>query len=153
MNDGFIVIAASVAMQLHRFRQVSPRSVEAGGILLGSRRGRHLDVTMATTPKMADRQSRIGFHRLSAFHQIFAIRAWRRLGRTVDYLGEWHTHPERVPAPSDIDRSEWCKLARSRANELVFVILGVEGIWVEVALRGRVHRVTEICEVGPIAPR
>jgi integrative and conjugative element protein (TIGR02256 family) len=138
LNDGFILIAAAVVQQIRRHRQLTAFSTEAGGILLGLRRGRHLEVTMATTPKRADWRSRLGFHRLSRFHQKHATRAWLRFQRTVDYLGEWHTHPERFPTPSGIDRAEWGKLTRSRTSDLLFVIVGTEGLWVSIGKQGRI---------------
>jgi integrative and conjugative element protein (TIGR02256 family) len=98
---------------------------------------------MATTPKKADRQNRIAFERISAFHQKFAVRAWRRLGRTVDYLGEWHTHPESLPRPSGIDRSEWSRLTRLRTNELLFLILGMDGIWLGIAKHRQLHQIAQ----------
>lgn len=52
--------------------------------------------------------------------------AWRRSGGVTTYLGEWHTHPEEVPAPSVIDRIGWAKklLADSFSEAIFFVILG-----------------------------
>jgi integrative and conjugative element protein (TIGR02256 family) len=139
INDGFVLIDAPVVRQICRHRQNGAMASEAGGILLGSRRGRHIEVTMATSPKQSDKQGRTAFHRLSDYHQVYAIRAWRRLGKTVDYVGEWHTHPESTPSPSGVDKSEWSKLTRTRANELLFLIVGIEGIWAGVGFRGKLR--------------
>jgi integrative and conjugative element protein (TIGR02256 family) len=138
-NDGFVIVTAAVLRQVTKHRQTAGHHQEAGGILLGSRRGRHIEITFATTPKRGDKRSRTAFHRLSLFHQRFATRAWLRLGRTLDYLGEWHTHPERDPSPSLIDRGEWTKLVRSNKRELVFLILGISGVWIGLSNSGVVR--------------
>lgn len=143
-NDGFVIVTSPVLRQINRYRQGAMHDVEAGGILLGARRARHIDITLATTPKHGDKRSRVGFHRLSSFHQSFAIRAWRRFGRKLDYVGEWHTHPERNPSPSPIDQMEWAKLMRTRNSDLVFMILGISGVWLGVSHRGVVKELAKL---------
>lgn len=133
LNEGYIIISSVVLRLTNRHRQITSNAHEAGGILLGERRGRHIEVTFATTPKRGDKSSRTGFHRRSPFHQRFATRNWRRLGGKLDYVGEWHTHPELNPRPSTIDQKEWNKLIRTRKNGLVFMILGTSGLWLGFA--------------------
>jgi len=131
--------------QINKHRQIAGHHCEAGGILMGLRRGRHLEVTIATTPKREDKRTRIRFERISPFHQKFAIRAWRRLDRKLDYVGEWHTHPENRPRPSGIDRREWEELIRVNKRELLFIIVGISDIWVGMSSQGRLA-------VEPLAP-
>lgn len=140
VNDAFIIVTSAVLRQMNRHRQIGLRDHEGGGILLGARRGRHIDITFATTPKRGDKRSRTSFHRFSRFHQTFAIHAWQRLSRKLDYVGEWHTHPECNPYPSPIDRAEWAKLMRSNKSELVFIILGISGIWMGLSNGGVVNQ-------------
>ncbi len=137
-NDGFIIVNASVVRQMDKHRQIAGHHCEAGGILMGLRRGRHLEVTIATTPKREDKRTRIGFERISPFHQKFAVRAWRRLEYKLDYVGEWHTHPENSPRPSGIDKAEWAKLIRLNKRELLFIIVGISDTWVGMSRRGGV---------------
>lgn len=44
-----------------------------------------------------------------------------------------------------IDEGEWRKLIRSSKRELLFIILGISGIWVGISARGRP-------EVEPLIP-
>ena len=104
---------------------------------MGLRRGRHIEVTIATTPKREDKRSRVSFDRVSPFHRKFAIRAWRRFGRKLDYVGEWHTHPEARPRPSMIDKAEWERLIRTSRAQLLFVIVGGAGLWTGISIPGR----------------
>ena len=123
-TDGLILIEASVIDFVGRYAQRSIASTEAGGILLGHRKGKHLHVVRATEPATADRRSRFKFQREIEPHQTIATQAWRQSGQTMDYLGEWHSHPESNPHPSNIDLTEWKKIV-SRASEcFVFLIVG-----------------------------
>lgn len=140
-DDARILIEPLVLATLARFRQTSTAAPEAGGILLGYRRGRHLHVSKATTPQAGDTQHRYGFRRQAQPHQKIALEEWKAERETMDYLGEWHTHPESSPTPSSIDRQEWRKICSSRREFMVFFIAGTENLlWVGVeqgnALRG-----------------
>lgn len=54
--------------------------------------------------------------------------------RNIDYLGEWHTHSQRIPVPSSIDRAEWHKLATEhmRTSTLLTVVVGTKALHVEL---------------------
>ncbi|MEO9706594.1 MAG: Mov34/MPN/PAD-1 family protein [Nitratireductor sp.] len=103
---------------------------EVGGILLGLRRGKYLHVTAATLPGLRDRSSRIWFLRFDRIHQIAAVRKWLVSGFKVDWIGEWHSHPEVSPKPSLVDIQTWQSQANKRRAPMVYVILGLEGFWV-----------------------
>ena len=124
--NGVILIETTVMNVLTGYAQRSNCSMEAGGILLGHRKGSHLQVVFATEPSPADRRSRFRFQREIEPHQTIATQAWQQSGQTMDYLGEWHSHPESDPHPSNIDLTEWKKII-SRASEcFVFLIVGNE---------------------------
>lgn len=116
-----------------RFRGRSER----GGILLGLRRGRHFEINEATLPTAWDRGSMFAFRRSAAGHQAVALRRWRGSQHTVDWIGEWHSHPEHLPSPSSIDLRSWRDITRHRAASMVFVILGYEGLWLGLCTPGR----------------
>jgi integrative and conjugative element protein (TIGR02256 family) len=136
VNDSFVIFTSAVTRRLNRFRQTGVQRNEGGGVLLGSRRGRHIAVSLITTPKLGDKAGRFGFSRNSTFHRRFAVRAWLRFGRKLDYVGEWHTHPERYPQPSALDRAEWAKLARRARAPMIFLILGISSVWAGISENG-----------------
>lgn len=139
-----VLIEAGPLTLLDRFHQPGRAALEAGGILLGYRRGLHLHVVAATTPQAADRRSRFRFHRADPHHQIAAMDHWESSGMRVDYLGEWHTHPEAQPTPSHLDYSEWRKICSRRSSPMVFVILGWSGdIWLGVSKGTRIAQSLE----------
>ena len=114
-------------------RQLKSTDTEAGGILLGLRRDDHLHVTGLTTPRPADKRSRTSFQRKDKFHQARALAAWRESGGVVDYIGEWHSHPERHPLPSSIDTREWKSICQFQRKPMVFLIAGtLAHLWLGV---------------------
>jgi integrative and conjugative element protein (TIGR02256 family) len=54
--------------------------------------------------------------------------AWHISSGTCTYLGEWHTHPEPIPTPSVVDRSDWRRrlMTDQTTKPLFFVIVGME---------------------------
>lgn len=141
-RGAFVLVEPCVLDGVHKQRQQGPNDPEAGGILLGMRRGEHIHVTQLTSPGPEDRRTRTAFHRARRSHQDLALRQWRESGGVMDYLGEWHTHPEVGPSPSATDLREWRTLLRSYDAALVFLIAGTQeqlwfglgnGTWVQAA--------------------
>jgi integrative and conjugative element protein (TIGR02256 family) len=134
---GSILIEQDVLVLLSGYRQSAIAAPESGGILLGYRRGPHLHVSAATVPQPGDRQSRFSFDRQERSHQRLATAHWRDTGEAGDYLGEWHTHPESQPTPSDIDTKAWLDVTIRRDVPMLFVILGTRtSLWLGVGVRG-----------------
>jgi integrative and conjugative element protein (TIGR02256 family) len=122
--EAAILVEAAVMSSILSYAQRSSGSTEAGGILLGHRRGKHLHVVRATEPSRADRRTRYQFQREIEPHQTIATRAWQESNQTIDYLGEWHSHPESNPRPSGTDLSEWKKILNRTGDRIVFLIIG-----------------------------
>ena len=129
IEDGWILVENTVMGVISQHIQTRPDSLEAGGILIGYRRANHLHIVALTEPHPQDRRSVTSFERISPFHQEQALVLWKQSGGQLDYLGEWHTHPERKPSPSGIDKREWRKLYFRRLTPLIFIIAGTEGYW------------------------
>ncbi|KAB0549088.1 hypothetical protein F7R01_16865 [Pseudomonas argentinensis] len=126
-----ILVESSPLEAMDLYRQNAPHKPEAGGIILGYRRDTHLHVTQVTIPQVDDKRHRYGFHRSAQHHQQVALKAWHASGKTMDYLGDWHTHPELHPSPSGLDLNEWKKICSQRKSPMLFMILGVRGdLWV-----------------------
>lgn len=126
---GTLLFEPLVLKEMMKFQQVGSNDIEAGGILLGYRRGIHLQVTGLTTPQPGDARSRFSFKRRDERHQAIALERWRESGCTMDYLGEWHTHPEHAPTPSTIDSAEWEKILHQTNALMIFAIVGTSADW------------------------
>lgn len=111
LDDGSLLLNFSdeVLGMFERHVQVGDLP-ESGGVLLGTV---HKKGLLVTKPTRLDRQLRYLFERLPFGHRAVAKRFWRSSGGTTRYIGEWHTHPQDIPVPSDIDLDEWKKLAGS----------------------------------------
>jgi integrative and conjugative element protein (TIGR02256 family) len=125
-----VEVADEVIATIESFSHAPQADREAGGILIGSYRGPHVEIVDCTTPMPQDRRLWNLFDRKDPGHRDRAMRHWRESCRTVTFVGEWHTHPEPMPSPSFIDRSTWRRIGkRHKVGPLVFVIRGIEGWW------------------------
>lgn len=143
-DDGFILIEDQVIRTLDQYRQRLPDSPESGGILLGYRRERHLHVTDVTVPLKTDSRTRTRFYRSADPHQQAAHDRWCKSGGTMDYIGEWHTHPEICPSPSTIDTRGWKGICEARQVPMLFVIAGTQDcLWIGLGA-GQDHRIMRL---------
>jgi len=149
LRTGRVLIEHAVWQKVISFQQKELAAPEAGGILLGHRRGRHLHVVDATVPQPDDSGSRFRFFRRKDSHLRIAHARWKEAAETIDYLGEWHTHPEARPIPSALDSTEWRKIYQSRSGPMIFMIIGWSSeIWLGVAagsqLQGALYDVPDV---------
>ena len=140
-EDGYVLGEGQVIEQLCEFRQSTAGAKEAGGILLGFRRGKHMHLVDMTGPMPKDRRRRTYFDRRDSGHQRYALRRWHESAHKIDYLGDWHTHPEENPTPSWLDRIEWWRLLRGRTTSLLFCIVGTRSMWMGAGARSGVHEI------------
>lgn len=127
-NDELVVIAAKVMTQLLSFRQLSPESHEAAGVLIGERRGIHLVIHDLSVPGKGDKRTRFSVDRCGPHHQEAVDAAFYRSEGTLQYLGEWHTHPEDYPHPSSRDKRSWQSNLTGPAP-VVLIIVGKKALW------------------------
>jgi integrative and conjugative element protein (TIGR02256 family) len=130
----YVKIASEALEVFAKYAQVNSTSPESGGILLGYVRGEHLEITEATEPSSDDERYRFFFLRRPKGHQDIAEQRWSESQGLVRYLGEWHTHPEDMPSPSFLDRTEWKSSAKKRKDKRpqLGLIVGCEGLYVEL---------------------
>lgn len=92
-----------------------------------------------TEPQVTDRRGRFSFFR-SSRHDALARERWLATRETSGYLGLWHTHPEAVPTPSNVDEDDW-RLALERdsfeGQHLHFIIVGTAALRVWVGRNGK----------------
>lgn len=132
-NGGVIEISKAVAEKLKYFKQDTLDKNEAGGVLLGRfiKGSKNIIIDYITTPLLGDKATRTTFKRSHMNHQYHIFKHWITSKGTCHYLGEWHTHPEKTPNPSNIDLKEWKrKLLNDKFSHsyLFFVIVGIEEI-------------------------
>ncbi|MEZ8142867.1 Mov34/MPN/PAD-1 family protein [Enterovibrio sp. FF113] len=139
----FVVIEPLAINAMRSLRQISPTAFEAGGVLIGERRGESFVVKEITIPSPEDRASRFHFIRQCSHHQLAIVGVNRRSGGTSNYLGEWHTHPQDQPYPSSIDFKNWRSSLRDQKPCLVAVV-GRGGDWWALHENGKFHNLVSL---------
>lgn len=116
-------------------RQVGNQN-EAGGIILGQvYENNRVCLTEVSEPNEFDKSSRFSFVRDKRMAQLIVNEAFHKSGGKLIYLGEWHTHPEQYPRPSEIDkRMIKRQFEKNRINEsfLILLIQGTEDIYAAI---------------------
>lgn len=136
-GDECITFSAAAVEHMLANRQLRTGDTEAGGQLFARLSGGRIDIEVATGPRLADRRSRFYFAP-SRIHERREIRDLHRRG--LHYVGDWHTHPQRVPVPSAVDvqniRDIFIRSDHSYAG-ILLVIIGLadlpDGIFVGIA--------------------
>ncbi len=134
-DGGVIVASDQVVVAFSAAMHAALAGPERGGILLGRRMGGSgtggdIIIERALGPDRRDRAGRFAFTR-GAHHQVTVDRAWSDSGGAVNFLGDWHSHPEAVPRPSGRDLATWARLVDLQWDEhlpLVFVIVGANRV-------------------------
>lgn len=141
-----VSIDIEVLQRTIAFCQSSANAAEAGGLLLGLRRGQNIEVKWLTAPHESDTRKRFGFIREMVGHAATALLRWSETGFKADYVGEWHTHPEQHPTPSSTDISEWLRLEKARTDNrpLFFLIVGTVGFYACLCRAGCLYPLTPI---------
>jgi integrative and conjugative element protein (TIGR02256 family) len=135
-KGAFVLVPRTVLDAALGFQRPPRDKAEAGGILIGQYRGPHVELVACTLPFRGDVRTKFGFQRSDAGHAVRAKEAWERSGRVQTCVGEWHTHPEDYPTPSQVDLRTWDQLrVKLRDDPLVFMIFGRVGIWCGLGLR------------------
>jgi integrative and conjugative element protein (TIGR02256 family) len=116
----------TVLNHLANHQQSDRNSSEAGDQLFARFKGEQIRVERATGPRAADRRSRYGYipDRRGEQEEIDSMHS-----RGLHFIGDWHTHPERIPTPSASDiRSIRQAVTESKhhLNGFILLIAGTE---------------------------
>ena len=128
-------IASNIVAGFSEIQRKSDFQKETGGILIGYYQSlcNRLLITDMTHHQRKALMERFRFIRRSTGHQEIMDELWKSSGYRKSYLGEWHTHNEKVPKPSTVDINNWKKISQRIHNfdELFFIIVGTEciGFW------------------------
>ena len=126
-------IASDIVAEFSEIQRKSDFQKETGGILIGYYRSLCNSLLITDMTQRKDLMERFRFIRRSTGHQEIMDELWESSGYRKSYLGEWHTHNEKVPKPSTVDISNWKKISQRIHNfdELFFIIVGIEciGFW------------------------
>lgn len=123
-------ICPEAVKKMFKYKQVRWTDTEAGGILIGRilEEDNNIIIDDVSEPMPTDKRKRTRFNRKPDGHQEYMNEAFEREKGSCFYLGEWHTHPQRIPIPSTTDRKDWGRLLKVgfESRELFFVIVGLD---------------------------
>ena len=145
-SEAAIIVAHQVVERITSDAARYAGRSERGGIFIGLRRGPHIEITEATLPMRWDMGSMFAFRRASRGHKEVAQKHWQASAHTMDWVGEWHSHPQDVPLPSTIDTSSWREITKRRAAPMAFLIVGYSELWVGLS-RPNLHKPIKYVEV------
>jgi len=137
-------LAAEIVEESDRF---APK--ETGGILLGYR---YAETRVAQLVELvgAGPGARRESHRFSpdgAWQSKTIAERYERSGRTLEYLGDWHSHPKNV-GPSALDRVTARRIAKAPAarcpHPIFLIAIFAEGEWELRAYRYTTRRLRRI---------
>jgi integrative and conjugative element protein (TIGR02256 family) len=124
-----------MALMCEYGRELAP--LENGGILLGWRSGEDRIVVDLRGPGP---QALHGRHRFLPDHawQMTEInRASETSDGILDYLGDWHSHPDGVAEMSELDSATLLRIARRVASPLMLIIAGSGSEWSRRCWKGQ----------------
>jgi integrative and conjugative element protein (TIGR02256 family) len=113
-----------VLQHFARCRQTRFWHREAGGLLFARIVGDDITIEEATGPRRTDRRSRYSYQgdRRAEQREID-----QRHARGLDYVGDWHTHPERWPKPSPDDDRAMISRVRESQHQLLGFVFAIVG--------------------------
>lgn len=125
-----LLIRAKALKKMEKYRQFNPKDTEAGGILIGRILFDSNDfiIDIVSEPMFPDIRKRSYFKRKPEAHQTYFDAEWTASDGRCFYLGEWHTHPEKIPHPSKVDKTDWRRIMNLsfESDYLFFVIVGTQ---------------------------
>lgn len=100
-SEQILTVSTRVLNHLKKYQQRESGSAEAGGQLFARLSSREVVIEEVTGPRASDLRTRTSYVPYRAAEQP-EIDFWHK--RRLHYVGDWHTHPEMQPRPSDSDR-------------------------------------------------
>lgn len=138
-----LFVRSTVLKKILPYQQHKPDDLEGGGILIGRilEENDHFIIDDASEPMPQDIRKRTRFTRNPQGHQAYYDTIWKRAGGRCFYLGEWHTHPERNPTPSNVDKRDWKRIIQLKheSDALFFIIIGTNRVRVWYGDRKEMH--------------
>lgn len=139
-----LIFTRTVLERFDRHRQVRWWHREAGGQLFARISLPDIAIEEATGPRPGDRRARYSYRpNRRAEQDEIAVRH----ARGLHFVGDWHTHAEFNPTPSQRDSESMRELvanSRHALNGFVLVIVGThsapEGLFISVVDAAGVHQ-------------
>jgi integrative and conjugative element protein (TIGR02256 family) len=119
-----LVFTGPVVKTFSQHRQLHFWQREAGGQLFGHFQGATIEEVEATGPRRTDRRTRTSYipDRRAEQREID-----ERFRRGLHFIGDWHSHPEKIPVPSYRDVSSLDDTVRRSSHSMLAFVLVIVG--------------------------
>ena len=119
-----LIFTDPVVETFSKHRQLRFWQREAGGQLFGRFDGSRIAILEATGPRRTDRRTRTSYipDRRAEQREIDD-----RFGRGIHFIGDWHSHPEKIPVPSYRDVSSLDDTVRRSSHSMLAFVLVIVG--------------------------
>ncbi|MBO9583113.1 MAG: Mov34/MPN/PAD-1 family protein [Flavobacterium sp.] len=135
LGDFNIFLSKRVLSDFVNYKQDKIFKNESGGILLGQVFIKNIYILKNSVPCRDDKSKRYSFERdIKNAQKIIDFEFKESEGKTI-YLGEWHTHPEKVPNPSSQDiKMIKEQFEKNILNEpfIVMIIFGTKSFFIGI---------------------
>ncbi len=129
-------LSDTIISLLNMYKQDKSHKKESGGIILGSVANNYnVYISKLSFPSNFDKNNRTSFERDKKIAQILIDYEFHNSGGKIIYLGEWHTHPEKIPRPSSVDTNMIKEQYRNNLindDFLILLIGGLDGFYLGV---------------------
>lgn len=142
-NDITIIIPEDIICELNRYYIGNEK--EVGGILLGRFAGGIIYEVTETACINSLHSTRIHYRRDAKKAQSIINKRWRETNGEINYLGEWHTHPNMFATPSATDMESLSAIMDKVGNVLPVVMLLILGRNNKTSLNVRKENVNYAC--------
>lgn len=140
-------VLTPVLDEIGKWLQDEKEKPESGGYIVGYQHAGtgNISLEAVSSPHLGDIKTRVNFDIRDLYHNSFLKKAQKRKSY---YMGVWHTHPQSVPNPSDIDWDDWkatVRLDKTGCQYVFFIIAGTKEwrLWVGDLLT---KEILEVCE-------
>lgn len=142
-NEITVIIPEDIICELNRYYIGNEK--EVGGILLGRFAGGIIYEVTEIACINSLHSTRIHYRRDVKKAQSIINKRWRETNGEINYLGEWHTHPNMFATPSTTDMESLSAIMDKVGNVLPVVMLLILGANNKTSLNVRKENVNYAC--------
>ena len=126
-----VMVSSLVCDTWQESKQIAITDTEQFGVLVGSKScdENRFWIEHCSSSQPTDVSKRASFILQAPFHQELVDRIFVQSCGESGYIGTWHTHPEEVPIPSNLDLKDWRQcIHRNPDRQLFFAIIGTQKV-------------------------
>ena len=131
-----LIIPQEILIFLKSYRQTGCKN-ECGGIIFATKQKDYdiYTIESCSEPNSDDLSNRFSFVRNKKRAQKLINKKWKNSNGEINYIGEWHSHPENIPTPSITDKTLWENIFVDKSSKFgitINIIVGIEKFYIRI---------------------